>query len=68
MLVLIKISLRGKYLMQRQNKTLAKISELKAKQDKIVKLKNHDLDYFLVRRLVMMIFKICLFINQRLIY
>ena len=50
-------------------KTLVTKVELKAKQDKIVKLETHDLIYFLDKSvLVMMVFKICLFINQHLIH
>ena len=47
--------------------TLATKAELKAKQDKIVKLQTRDLSYFLGKIfLVMIIFKIWLFINQQL--
>ena len=49
-------------------KTLATKAELKAEQDKIVKLETHDLSYFLGKNfLVMIVLKICLFINQHLI-
>ena len=48
--------------------TLARKGELKAEQDKIVKRQTHNLSYFLAKSfLVMMVFRICLFINQHLI-
>ena len=50
-------------------KTLATKVELKAEQDKIVKLETHDLSYLLGKIfLVMMVLKICLFINQSLVH
>ena len=48
---------------------LAVEAELKAEQDKIMKLKAHGLVIFLVRTfLVMLVFEIYLFINQHLIH
>ena len=49
-------------------KTLAAKGKLKSEQDKIVKLQAHDLSYFLGKFfLVMMVHKICLFINLHLV-
>ena len=50
-------------------KAFATKAELKPKQNKIVKLETFDLSYFLGKNfLVMMVFKLCLFINQQLIH
>ena len=46
---------------------LAKKPELKAVKDKIVKLEIHDLNYFLAKNFLMMVPRICLFINRHLI-
>ena len=49
--------------------TFATKAELKAEQDKILKLQAFDSSYFHDKFfLVMMVFKICLFINQHLIH
>ena len=45
------------------------IKELKAKQDKIVKLQMHDLSFYLSKIfLVIIVFKIGLFVKQHLMY
>ena len=45
--------------------TLATKAELKAEQEKIAKLETYDINYLLGKNfLVMMLFKICLFMNQ----
>ena len=46
---------------------LAQKPELKAVKDKIVKLEIHDLNYFLAKNFLMMVPRICLFINRHLI-
>ena len=46
---------------------LAKKPELKAVKHKIVKLEIHDLNYFLAKNFLMMVPRICLFINRHLI-
>ena len=44
-------------------------AELKAEQDKTVKLETQNLNYFLGKNfLVMMVLKICFFINQHLVW
>ena len=49
--------------------TLAAKAELKAEKDKIVKLQTFDLSYFLGKFfLVMIAFRLCLFINQHLMH
>ena len=50
-------------------RTLAAKAELKAQHDRIVKLEAFDLSYFYGKKLFweLMVFKICLFINQHLI-
>ena len=48
--------------------TLATEAELKAEQDKIVKLETYDLSFFLDKIfLVIMVLKKCLFVSQHLI-
>ena len=49
--------------------TLGTKAELKAEQDKIVKLQIHSLSYFLGKNFyVMMVFRICLFIGQHCLF
>ena len=50
-------------------RTLAAKAELKAQHDRIVKLEAFDFSYFYGKKLFweLMVFKICLFINQHLI-
>ena len=50
-------------------RTLAAKAELKAQHDRIVTLEAFDLSYFYGKKLFLelMVFKICLFINQHLI-
>ena len=53
---------------KRKHATLTTKAVLKAEQDKIAILKTFVLSYFLVKIcFVVMVFKICLFINQHLI-
>ena len=48
--------------------TFATKTELKAEQDKRVKIQTHDLNYFLGKTLlVMIILSICLFMSQHLV-
>ena len=48
-------------------KTVAAKVELETEQNKIVKLQTHGLSYFLGKYLVIVIFKISLFINHHLV-